>query len=189
RLLPASSSPVNVPLTLGFLIFYIAALKTTPESPEENKRGEGGGSIPVVRTGVKPVRVIQTGVLPAQVVQTGVLPAQVVQTGSLPAQVVQTGSLPAHIVQTGFLAARVVQAGVLPAQVVRTDFNSAKNRLLERAEKFGEISCEARKIIAMLSQDFIFDGCTILVHGLSRVVLEILKMAAQNNKLFRVLCT
>ncbi|KAG2254023.1 hypothetical protein Bca52824_084159 [Brassica carinata] len=47
----------------------------------------------------------------------------------------------------------------------------------------------ARKIIAMLSQDFIFDGCTILVHGLSRVVLEILKTAAQNNKLFRVLCT
>ena len=48
---------------------------------------------------------------------------------------------------------------------------------------------QARKIIAMLSQDFIFDGCTILVHGLSRVVLEILKTAAQNNKLFRVLCT
>ncbi|KAJ0241042.1 eIF-2B GDP-GTP exchange factor subunit alpha [Hirschfeldia incana] len=69
------------------------------------------------------------------------------------------------------------------------DFNSAKSRLLERAEKFGEISCKARKIIAMLSQDFIFDGCTILVHGLSRVVLEILKTAAQNNKLFRVLCT
>ncbi|CAN8239488.1 unnamed protein product [Cochlearia groenlandica] len=69
------------------------------------------------------------------------------------------------------------------------DFNSAKCRLLERAEKFGEISCKARRIIAMLSQDFIFDGCTILVHGLSRVVLEVLKTAAQNNKLFRVLCT
>ncbi|KAF3521330.1 hypothetical protein F2Q69_00047020, partial [Brassica cretica] len=47
----------------------------------------------------------------------------------------------------------------------------------------------ARKIIAVLSQDFIFDGCTILVHGFSRVVLEILKTAAQNKKLFRVLCT
>ncbi|PPD77130.1 hypothetical protein GOBAR_DD25956 [Gossypium barbadense] len=44
------------------------------------------------------------------------------------------------------------------------DFNSAKSRLIERAEKFGEISCKARRIIAMLSQDFIFDGCTILVH-------------------------
>ncbi|CAL0302217.1 unnamed protein product [Lupinus luteus] len=69
------------------------------------------------------------------------------------------------------------------------DFNSAKSRLIERAEKFGEISYKARKIIAMLSQEFIFDGCTILVHGFSRVVLEILKLAAQNKKLFRVFCT
>ncbi|KAG8380213.1 hypothetical protein BUALT_Bualt07G0170000 [Buddleja alternifolia] len=69
------------------------------------------------------------------------------------------------------------------------DFNSAKSRLLERAEKFGEISYKARKIIAMLGQDFIFDGCTILVHGFSRVVLEVLRTAAQNKKLFRVLCT
>ncbi|VFQ98653.1 unnamed protein product [Cuscuta campestris] len=69
------------------------------------------------------------------------------------------------------------------------DFNSAKTRLLERAEKFGEISYKARKIIAVLSQDFIFDGCTILVHGFSRVVFEVLKTAAQNSKRFRVLCT
>ncbi|VYS49034.1 unnamed protein product [Arabidopsis thaliana] len=69
------------------------------------------------------------------------------------------------------------------------DFNSAKSRVLERAEKFGEISCKARTIIAMLSQDFIFDGCTILVHGFSRVVFEILKTSAQNKKLFRVFCT
>ncbi|XVF86980.1 hypothetical protein PTKIN_Ptkin18bG0084000 [Pterospermum kingtungense] len=69
------------------------------------------------------------------------------------------------------------------------DFNSAKSRLIERAEKFGEISCKARRIIAMLGQDFIFDGCTILVHGFSRVVLEVLKTAAENKKLFRVFCT
>ncbi|XP_021903014.1 translation initiation factor eIF-2B subunit alpha-like [Carica papaya] len=69
------------------------------------------------------------------------------------------------------------------------DFNSAKSRLIERAEKFGEISCKARRIIAMVSQDFIFDGCTILVHGFSRVVLEVLKTAAQNKKFFRVFCT
>lgn len=41
----------------------------------------------------------------------------------------------------------------------------------------------------MLGQDFIFDGCTILVHGYSRVVSEVLKLAASNKKLFRVLCT
>ncbi|KAE8715211.1 protein LURP-one-related 11-like isoform 1 [Hibiscus syriacus] len=69
------------------------------------------------------------------------------------------------------------------------DFNSARSRLIERAEKFGEISCKARRIIAMLCQDFIFDGCTILVHGFSRVVLEVLKTAAQNKKHFRVFCT
>ncbi|KAD4584900.1 hypothetical protein R6Q59_036261 [Mikania micrantha] len=69
------------------------------------------------------------------------------------------------------------------------DFNSAKSRFLERAEKFGEISYKARKIIAMLGQDFIFNGCTILVHGFSRVVLEILKTAAESKKIFRVLCT
>lgn len=69
------------------------------------------------------------------------------------------------------------------------DFNSAKSRLMERAEKFGEISCKARRIIAMVSQDFIFDGCTILVHGFSRVVFEVLKTAADNKKLFRVFCT
>ncbi|CAL8130858.1 unnamed protein product [Prunus armeniaca] len=69
------------------------------------------------------------------------------------------------------------------------DFNSAKSRLIERAEKFGEISTKARRIIAVLSQDFIFDGCTILVHGFSRVVLEVLKSAAKSNKLFRVFCT
>ncbi|PWA92811.1 translation initiation factor eIF-2B subunit alpha [Artemisia annua] len=44
------------------------------------------------------------------------------------------------------------------------DFNSAKSRFLERAGKFGEISYKARKIIAMLGQDFISNGCTILVH-------------------------
>ncbi|KAM5579668.1 hypothetical protein ABKV19_009450 [Rosa sericea] len=69
------------------------------------------------------------------------------------------------------------------------DFHSAKSRLIERAEKFGEISTKARRIIAVLSQDFIFDGCTILVHGFSRVVLEVLKTAAQSKKLFRVFCT
>ncbi|CAN0877785.1 Translation initiation factor eIF-2B subunit alpha [Linum grandiflorum] len=69
------------------------------------------------------------------------------------------------------------------------DFDSAKARLLERAEKFGEISNKARRIIAMLSQDFIFDGCTILVHGFSRVVFEILKTAAHSKKRFRVFCT
>jgi hypothetical protein len=54
---------------------------------------------------------------------------------------------------------------------------------------FDVMHFQARKTIAMLSQDFIYDGCTMLVHGYSRVVLEVLKLAASNHKLFRVLCT
>ncbi|XP_068662360.1 uncharacterized protein [Aristolochia californica] len=69
------------------------------------------------------------------------------------------------------------------------NFSAAKSRLIERGEKFGEISLKARRTIAMLSQDFIFDGCTILVHGYSRVVLEVLKTAAVSGKNFKVCCT
>lgn len=48
---------------------------------------------------------------------------------------------------------------------------------------------QARQVIAMLAQDFISDGCTILVHGYSRVVLEALRLAVERKKLFRVFCT
>ncbi|KAG6485605.1 translation initiation factor eIF-2B subunit alpha-like [Zingiber officinale] len=69
------------------------------------------------------------------------------------------------------------------------DFHAAKLRLIERGEKFGEISMKARRTIALLSQDFILDGCTILVHGFSRVILEVLKLAVSNRKVFTVFCT
>lgn len=69
------------------------------------------------------------------------------------------------------------------------DFETAKSHLVERGDKFGELSLRARRIIGMLAQDFIFEGCTILVHGFSRVVLEALRAAAANRKIFRVLCT
>ncbi|KAF5176586.1 Eukaryotic translation initiation factor 2B (eIF-2B) family protein, partial [Thalictrum thalictroides] len=38
------------------------------------------------------------------------------------------------------------------------DFSAAKSCFIECVEKFGEISRKARRTIAMLSQDFIFDG-------------------------------
>eukprot|EP01018_Ginkgo_biloba_P027839 Gb_41150 [translate_table: standard] len=69
------------------------------------------------------------------------------------------------------------------------DFCAGKSRLIERGERFGEISLKARRTIAMLGQDFILDGSTILVHGFSRVVLALLKMASSNGKHFSVLCT
>ncbi|XP_057872110.2 uncharacterized protein LOC131078430 isoform X1 [Cryptomeria japonica] len=69
------------------------------------------------------------------------------------------------------------------------DFFAGKSRLIERGERFGEISFKARKTIAMLGQDFVQDGSTILVHGFSRVVFTLLKMAALNGKHFSVICT
>nr|GEV11162.1 hypothetical protein [Tanacetum cinerariifolium] len=42
-----------------------------------------------------------------------------------------------------------------------SDFNSAMSRFLERADKFGEISYKARKIVIMLCQDFISNGYMI----------------------------
>jgi translation initiation factor 2B subunit (eIF-2B alpha/beta/delta family) len=41
----------------------------------------------------------------------------------------------------------------------------------------------------MLGQDFVHDGCTILTHGFSRVVLALLKLATANGKHFSVICT
>lgn len=48
---------------------------------------------------------------------------------------------------------------------------------------------QARRTIAMLGQDFILHGTTVLTHGFSRVVLSLLKMAAANGKQFNVICT
>lgn len=69
------------------------------------------------------------------------------------------------------------------------DIDAGKARLIERGERFGEISLKARQTIAMLGQDFVRDGCTILTHGYSRVVVSLLKLAASNGKRFSVICT
>ncbi|CAK9268401.1 unnamed protein product [Sphagnum jensenii] len=69
------------------------------------------------------------------------------------------------------------------------DIAAGKARLIERGERFGEISQKARRTIAMLGQDFVHDGCTILTHGFSRVVLALLKLATANGKRFSVICT
>ncbi|KAJ7567141.1 hypothetical protein O6H91_02G133300 [Diphasiastrum complanatum] len=69
------------------------------------------------------------------------------------------------------------------------DIVAGKARLIERGEKFGEISLKARQTIALLGKDFVQDGSTILTHGCSRVVLALLKLAASNGKHFHVICT
>ncbi|OAE19834.1 hypothetical protein AXG93_291s1150 [Marchantia polymorpha subsp. ruderalis] len=69
------------------------------------------------------------------------------------------------------------------------DISAGKSRLIERGEKFGEISLKARQTIANLGQEFVYDGSLILTHGYSRVVLALLKLAASQGKRFQVVCT
>ncbi|KAM3255186.1 hypothetical protein ACQJBY_048527 [Aegilops geniculata] len=85
-------------------------------------------------------------------------------------------------------AAEAVAAIMALAAVIRSSRATTMMELEIELKKASD-KLKARKTIAMLSQDFISDGCTMLVHGYSRVVLEILKLAASNRKLFRVLCT
>ncbi|KAL2650967.1 hypothetical protein R1flu_019095 [Riccia fluitans] len=69
------------------------------------------------------------------------------------------------------------------------DISAGKSRLIERGEKFGEISLKARQTIASLGQEFVYDGSVILTHGYSRVALALLKLAASQGKRFKVICT
>eukprot|EP00894_Picocystis_sp_ML_P001117 jgi/Pico_ML_1/51634/g2628.t1 len=69
------------------------------------------------------------------------------------------------------------------------DLGTAKTRLIERSEAFADISLQAREKIAELAQKLISDGCTILVHGYSRVVVLLLKRAADRGINFSVYCT
>lgn len=69
------------------------------------------------------------------------------------------------------------------------DLGMAKARLIERSEAFADISLQAREKIARLAQKLIYDGCTILVHGYSRVVVMLLKRAAATGMHFNVYCT
>lgn len=60
------------------------------------------------------------------------------------------------------------------------EFNVCKGELLRRAEKFANMSRCARSQIAEFGHSFIQDGCTVLVHGISRVVNTLLIKAAQS---------
>eukprot|EP00850_Spirogloea_muscicola_P003659 SM000015S01159 [mRNA] locus=s15:167592:170555:+ [translate_table: standard] len=79
----------------------------------------------------------------------------------------------------------VTRTSVLDAE----DISAGKARLIERGERFSEISLQARETIAALGQDFVHDGATILVHGKSRVVTMLLRLAATGGKHFNVVCT
>lgn len=67
------------------------------------------------------------------------------------------------------------------------DFDECKQALLQRGHKFVETSLGSRRRIAELAQGFVRDNCVVMTHSYSRVVLEILKVAASSNKNFSVI--
>eukprot|EP01132_Coremiostelium_polycephalum_P002034 gene2034-2503_t len=69
------------------------------------------------------------------------------------------------------------------------NFDLCKTTLIERGEQLSTKSSMSRNKISQLSDRFIRDGVTILVHGFSRVVLSVLLNAAFQGKRFSVLVT
>ena len=59
---------------------------------------------------------------------------------------------------------------------------------MRRGEKFADMSMSARTRIAELGHSFIQDDCTLLVHGVSRVVTGLILKAAE-SKHFNVIVT
>ncbi|XP_008551391.1 translation initiation factor eIF-2B subunit alpha [Microplitis demolitor] len=68
-------------------------------------------------------------------------------------------------------------------------FAECKGIMLRRGKLFYEKLVNARSKVAKLASNFITDGCKILTHSKSRVVLLALKEAAANNKMFHVYVT
>ncbi|CAD5112073.1 unnamed protein product [Dimorphilus gyrociliatus] len=69
-------------------------------------------------------------------------------------------------------------------------FEECKKTLIERGKMFLEEAKKSREKIAILGEPFITDGIKILIHGKSRVVLEVLKRAAtESRKHFTVYVT
>ena len=52
--------------------------------------------------------------------------------------------------------------------------------MLQRGNHFAETSVAARQTIAELGARFIRPGCTVLVHGFSRVALALLRKCAKS---------
>ena len=77
---------------------------------------------------------------------------------------------------------------VLFCFVSEQEFGKCKEEILRRGEKFAGISLSSREHIAKIGHSFVEDGCTVLVHGHSRVVSALLLRAAK-SKQFNILIT
>ena len=62
-----------------------------------------------------------------------------------------------------------------------SDFNDCRVAILERGERFAEISVAARDRITVICKGFVRDGHRILTHGWSRVVASLLTKAAMTK--------
>ena len=69
------------------------------------------------------------------------------------------------------------------------DFAVTKARLIERGNQFAETSARARSAIADAGSRFLTNGCMVLVHGHSRVIVDTLIYARKHGAHFRVLVT
>jgi translation initiation factor 2B subunit (eIF-2B alpha/beta/delta family) len=59
------------------------------------------------------------------------------------------------------------------------DFDDCKLQVLQRGEKFAEMSVTSRLRIAELGHGFVRDGAVVMTHGYSRVVTSLLVRAAK----------
>ncbi|XP_055381417.1 translation initiation factor eIF-2B subunit alpha [Condylostylus longicornis] len=64
-----------------------------------------------------------------------------------------------------------------------------KNIMLNRGKSFLSKLLECRQIVSNQAVQFITDGCRVLTHSRSRVVLQTLELAAKSNKKFHVYVT
>ena len=68
------------------------------------------------------------------------------------------------------------------------NFATCRAELAKRGKRFTGYSSRARAYIAEIGHSFVQDNCTVLVHGNSRVVTELLLKAAQSKR-FKIILT
>ncbi|XP_066928406.1 translation initiation factor eIF2B subunit alpha-like [Clytia hemisphaerica] len=76
-----------------------------------------------------------------------------------------------------------------PDALLSKDFSECKKVLAMRGKLFLQQAHNSRNQISKLSQQFIQDGCVILIHARSRVIIHLLVQAAKMNKKFTVYVT
>ena len=78
---------------------------------------------------------------------------------------------------------------VTRTQLEQPNFEQTKQLLISRGERFVGMSLRSRQVIAEHGHPFLRDGNTVLIHGLSRVALEVIKRAAAAGRNFSVVTT